>query len=116
MGNRYGNRFDAFTDSRLLCMDFSGLMNLFQKLRLLNELRKLNKLIEKHIAMKSSWKTLLGGLLMSAAPVVAGMLPEQYHWVKDALLSIGSLILGMAAKDYNVSNSPHPMKESESVK
>jgi len=54
--------------------------------------------------MKTSWKTTLGGLLMAAAPILANLLPENYHWVKDALLSLGGLVIGATARDVNVTS------------
>lgn len=53
---------------------------------------------------KRSWKTTVGGLLMMAAPIVTQFLPDNFHWVKDALLSIGGLIIGASARDVNVTS------------
>ena len=53
---------------------------------------------------KSSWKTTLGGMLLAAAPVSAGLLPPQWHWVGDALAALGALILGGSARDNGVTS------------
>lgn len=53
---------------------------------------------------KTSWKTTIGGILMGAAPLVPSLLPPSWHWLKDALLGIGGLVLGASARDNNVTS------------
>lgn len=75
-------------------------MSLIDKARLLFALNKLLK----NASMKS-WKTTLGGILMAVAPYASKLLPEEWHWVQEAILSIGALILGGAARDNSVSSA-----------
>lgn len=46
-----------------------------------------------------NWKTTLGGLLGAAGPLVKPLLPEQWTWIGDALLSLGVLLVGKSAID-----------------
>lgn len=47
-----------------------------------------------------SWRTTLGGLLASAGQFIPWhALPEAWHWVGPALTGLGTLLLGLAARD-----------------
>lgn len=74
---------------------------LSDKLRLLKQTLKLKHELENHM---KSWKTTLGGILAGLGPVSKNMLPDAWDWIGDALLSIGSLLIGMAARDNKVTS------------
>ena len=57
-----------------------------------------------------SWKTTLGGMLLGASPLLKNSLPPKYAWVSDALLTLGGVILGTAARDNNVSSEQAGIK------
>ena len=76
-------------------------LSLFDKLAFLISLKKL---INEITMKKSSWKTTLGGILAASGPIAKNMLPDQWDWVGDALMSIGALVLGLAARDNSVTS------------
>lgn len=76
-------------------------ISILQKLWLL---RQINKLTNEITMKKASWKTTLGGILAMLGPIAKSSLPTSWAWVGDALLSIGSLVIGMSARDNSVSS------------
>lgn len=62
------------------------------------------KLIKELTMKKASWKTTLGGILAASGPIAKNMLPDEWDWVGDALMTIGSLVLGFAARDNGVTS------------
>ena len=57
-----------------------------------------------------SWKTTLGGVLLALAPVSKQVLPPAYHWVSEAFLALGGLIVGVAARDNGVTSEQAGVK------
>ena len=76
-------------------------LGMVDKLRILLSLQKLAEEIKMK---KASWKTTLGGILAASGPIVKNMLPEEWHWVGDALMTIGALVLGLSARDNTVTS------------
>jgi hypothetical protein len=77
-------------------------LSLFDKLAFLASLHKLFTEIKMK---KASWKTTLGGILAASGPIAKNILPTEWDWVGDALMSIGALVLGLAARDNSVSSA-----------
>ena len=71
-------------------------LSLFDKLSFLLALRKLATEIKMK---KSYWKTTLGGVIAFAGPIAKNSLPVQWQWIGDAMMSIGVLLVGVAATD-----------------
>ena len=76
-------------------------LSLLKKLWLINQA---NKLINEITMKKTSWKTTLGGILAMLGPIAKTSLPASWAWVGDALLSIGSLVIGLSARDNSVTS------------
>ena len=58
-----------------------------------------------------SWKTTLGGALVGLSPLSKSALPPNWHWISDALLTIGGIILGASARDNNVTSEQAGAKD-----
>lgn len=59
---------------------------------------------------KSSWKTTLGGILMGVGAPLAGMGEGFYATLGTVLLAIGGILLGVSARDSNVSSEDAGVK------
>lgn len=89
-----------------------------RKLSLLDKLRlalQLRNLIRKNTMKKTSFLVTIAGVITGASPLLKGMLPDHWDWVGDACLTVGSLLLGWAAKGADESHSQSPLKHSEPV-
>lgn len=57
----------------------------------------------RNILMKNiSWKSKLGGVMIALAPL-AKQLPPQWHWVAEAMVTLGGTLLAFG-RDNNVSS------------
>lgn len=65
---------------------------------------KLTLEIRNTLMKKASWKTTLGGIMAASGPAAKMALPPQWSWIGDALLAIGSLIIGASARDNGVTS------------
>lgn len=58
-----------------------------------------------------NWLTTLGGILLSLGALAETLdLPADWKWVSPALLSIGGLIVGAGAKQFNVHSTVEEVK------
>lgn len=53
---------------------------------------------------KTSWKTSLGGILLSIGTLVAASQDEKTHAIGAGVAAVGSIILGLAARDNGVTS------------
>jgi hypothetical protein len=89
-------------------IDYPGnKLTLFDKLNFLLSLKKLTNEIKMK---KSSWKTTLGGIIAALGPVAKNVLPNEWDWIGDALMTVGALVLGLAARDNNVTSAEAGVK------
>lgn len=56
-------------------------------------------------AAKLSWKTTLGGILATLGQFLATTLNPEYFWVANAVTGLGTLLIGFAARDNNVTST-----------
>ena len=49
-----------------------------------------------------NWITTLGGLLLGIGLALEGTFPPEYAWIAKSLAAIGGVVLGVAAKAFNV--------------
>lgn len=96
-------------------------MNLFQKTKILIALNRMVNNIPQPMRLNSSWKTTLWGSggLVTIVVVTAGQLLDndpntnpEWHLVLPVIFA---LIGNMFSKDYDKSNSPHPIPKAQSV-
>lgn len=52
---------------------------------------------------KTSWKTTLGGILGTLAPIALAVWP-QYPWIGGAIGGVATLIVGASARDNGVTS------------
>lgn len=61
-------------------------------------------------AIFTAWKTTIAGIAAGGL----NMFANGTSW-KQILVSVSLMFIGALAKDFNVSNSPHPMPQAEAV-
>jgi hypothetical protein len=76
-------------------------LSITKKLWLLSQF---NKLTNEITMKKASWKTTLGGILAMLGPIAKQSLPAEWSWVGDALLSVGTFVIGLSARDNSVTS------------
>ena len=50
----------------------------------------------------TNWKTTVGGLLIAVGSGLQGMQDGTYQTIGKFMIAVGGLILGLSAKDFNV--------------
>lgn len=63
---------------------------------------KITLAIRSIIMKKTSWKSTLGGILLALSPA-SKSLPDQWHWVGEAMIALGGLLLSQG-RDNNVTS------------
>ena len=58
-----------------------------------------------------SWKTTLGGILLALGTPLAGLVEESWvKYVGIGLMTLGGLLVGVQARDHNVSSEDEGVK------
>jgi hypothetical protein len=81
-------RSGAFAGAELLAVDFNG--------------ESLSPEFATRRCKMTSWKTTVGGLILALGATCTQMDDSTYKLIGGVLSAIGALILGIAAKDSNV--------------
>lgn len=59
-----------------------------------------------------NWLTTLGGLILGLGLALETTLPPEYTWVAKSMAAVGGVILGVAAKAFNVHSTQAEVKKA----
>ena len=63
-----------------------------------------------------NWITTVGGLLLGIGIALEGTFPPEHAWIAKSLAAVGGVILGVAAKQYNVHSTQDEVKTATQEK